>query len=181
MARYEDLWQLAVELGENTAQRPALSVFCPCGFAYLTPPPLKGRDGYFCTPSNSRTFASTGGDGVHYGFLELDDALSEFVVMTVPMGYPHNTIVAETFDEFLGLGYHVGWFALEHWVCDAAVTMDLFNSPSKGDMPKCDALLAVLRDRLHIRHVPLSADRMADLHAKYAPLVNALDEVPDDW
>ncbi len=42
--------------------------------------------GYWCTPSNSITFATTGGDGVHYGLLDIGSGFNDEspVVMTVP-------------------------------------------------------------------------------------------------
>ena len=71
--------------------------------------------GYFCTPKNSKTFASTGGDGVHFGFVDVQGANSDSgpIVMTVPMAETNNVIVAEDLEEFFCIGYFVGWFALE--------------------------------------------------------------------
>ena len=45
------------------------------------------RWGYWCTPTNAWTFATTGGNGVHYSVVETDGSVSERspVVMTVPM------------------------------------------------------------------------------------------------
>ena len=69
---------------------------------------------YFCTPINSMTFASTGGDGVHYGFLNLENSSLKPVVMTIPMADSKNIIVGESLHEFMRLGSRYGYFALEH-------------------------------------------------------------------
>ncbi len=55
--------------------------------------PVRQHDeGYFCTP----------------------------IVMTILMAMAsrNNVVVAETLDEFFGLGYYVGWFALEQLAYD---------------------------------------------------------------
>src|SRR4051812_10143774 len=68
--------------------------------------------GYESTPTNTVTFATTGGDGVHFGLLT-DARLSEQpIVMTVPM-VSKNIILADTLDEFFGLGFYNGWLPLE--------------------------------------------------------------------
>ena len=69
---------------------------------------------YWCTPKNALTFARTGGDGVHYSYLAMSGLPEGIVpiVMTMP-AVARNFVVAESFDEFLGVGYRVGWFALE--------------------------------------------------------------------
>jgi len=81
---------------------------------------LPKREEYWCTPINSITFATTGGDGVHYGWLDIpgrpvDDAP---IVMTVPMGETPNLIVGRDMREFLSLGCRFGYFALEGLVHD---------------------------------------------------------------
>ena len=51
--------------------------------------------GYFCTPVNSSTFASTGGDGVHFSLVHINGKATDDspVVMTCPMGVKFNMIV----------------------------------------------------------------------------------------
>lgn len=71
--------------------------------------------GYWCTPENTVTFAMTGGDGVHFGFLfgperSADDSP---IVMTLPCADTSNIIIAENFLEFLSLGCRRGYFELE--------------------------------------------------------------------
>lgn len=74
---------------------------------------------YWCTPTNARTFASTGGDGVHFSLVDLGNGPAETspVVMTVPMAFGDahepNWIVGATLHEFLALGIDIGFFSLE--------------------------------------------------------------------
>ncbi len=75
--------------------------------------------GYYpCTPTNSIPFATTGGDGVHFGLVPISylDASKWPVVMTVPMAGHENSanlIVGRDLHDFLCLGCHYGFFALE--------------------------------------------------------------------
>ena len=85
-------------------------VFEPIGLILEDEP---ARMDYFCTPVNSVTFGSTGGDGVHFGFLRSRSNTREPIVMTVPMSDVQNIVLAENFHEFLQLGYHTGFFSLE--------------------------------------------------------------------
>ena len=72
------------------------------------------------TPSNTLTFANTGGDDVHFGLVALGGSFSDSspVVMTVPMADEDdvnemNFIVGENLYDFLCLGYHFGFFDIE--------------------------------------------------------------------
>lgn len=91
--------------------------FDPIGLILLAPP---RHMGYWCTPSNSVTFATTGGDGVHYGWLQdkENDPNNSPIVMTVPMADQPNLIVGASFVDFLSLGCRFGYFALEGLVYD---------------------------------------------------------------
>jgi len=73
---------------------------------------------YWCTPMNSLTFATTGGDGVHFGFLSDDGEINDNcpIVMTIPNADMPNTIVGENLLEFLSLGCRYGFFNLEQIV-----------------------------------------------------------------
>ncbi len=67
---------------------------------------------YECTPLNCLTFASTGGDGVHFSIIK--DLDQSPVVMTVPMNFDEeNLVIANSLYEFLCLGSHFGFFNLE--------------------------------------------------------------------
>lgn len=163
MTNLQSLWNIADRLGRDLGKDPDY-VLDPCGL--LLQRPLR-RAKYASTPRNSLTFANTGGDGVHFGFLEIDfPAELRPIVMTVPMA-SRNVVVAETFEEFLGLGYHVGWFALEQIVYDPAEAVRYFARPGRGSSSEREQLLSLLRRELGFRHVPLSTSRLNELEAKY--------------
>lgn len=72
---------------------------------------------YDCTPLNTILFAYTGGDGVHFSYLSIDEYVNP-IVMTVPTNFgrtmeSYNLILAEDLDEFLSLGYYHGWGLFE--------------------------------------------------------------------
>lgn len=72
--------------------------------------------GYWCTPTNTLAFAGTGGEGVHFSFLVEDNKVTEKspVVITIPPAFDQpNFIGGESLFDFLCLGYHRGYFALE--------------------------------------------------------------------
>ncbi len=72
---------------------------------------------YFCSPKNTRQFALTGGDGIHYSFLLLPDApLKEGPVVATYPANPdtQNVIVGENLYEFLCLGCRCGYEMLPY-------------------------------------------------------------------
>jgi hypothetical protein len=180
MTTLEKVWASADRVASRKGVRGD-SVFDDCGL--LLQRPLK-RWEYFCTPANALTFASTGGDGVHYSFLQLPGVSIEGqpVVMTVPMADRHNVVIAESLGEFLGLGYFVGWFGIEQLVYQPTEALAYLNQPDPDDWPEREELLEILRQDLAIRHVPLSLARIEQLEGKYIGLVDARDEPnPADW
>jgi len=77
---------------------------------------------YSSSPINALRFASTGGNGVHFGLIEDENGVSNNspVVMTVPMylgktgEHPEcNFIVGKNLTQFLEFGLHLGYFAME--------------------------------------------------------------------
>jgi hypothetical protein len=90
--------------------------------------------GYWCTPKNSLTFASTGGDGVHFSFIVQSDEIVEDspVIVTVPanFGEPEdaNFIVADNLRNFLRFGLHRGYFALEQLAYYRDLTLEAYSS-----------------------------------------------------
>ena len=123
--------------------------------------------GYFCTPKNSLTFASTGGEGVHFGFLDKNKPNESPIVMTVPMSDTHNVIVAEDLKEFFSIGYYVGWFAMEQLVYDQEETIEYFSKPDAETDENEIRFLELIRDKFQIQHRPLTAARLEELKAKY--------------
>jgi hypothetical protein len=170
--RLTELWTLAEAIARETGGEPS-GVFDVCGLLLERRPRVWD---YFCSPQNAVTFASTGGDGVHFGLMQLPELAPDKlpVVMTVPMSDAHNIVVAESFEEFLGLGYRLGWFFLEQLAYDPAGTVTYFAG-ADPDSEECEALLERIRLSLGLWHVPLTAERIQHLQARYAPLL----EVPD--
>lgn len=69
------------------------------------------------TPLNVRTFAHTGGDGVHFGLMVRDGAVSEeSPVVVVDPNEDGYVIVGENLQEFLDFGYHTGYFCFQSLV-----------------------------------------------------------------
>lgn len=123
--------------------------------------------GYFCTPKNSLTFASTGGDGVHFGFLDSENLNESPIVMTVPMSDSYNVVVAEHLEEFFSIGYHVGWFALEQLVYDQEETIEYFSKPDEETEENEIRFLELIRNKIQIQHMPLTLERLEELKEKY--------------
>ena len=81
-----------------------------CEAIGLLPMPSLRHSGYSAAPENSLSFASTGGDGVHFNFLRQADQppISWPVVMTVPMSFDRpNLVVGSDLRDFLALGMSV--------------------------------------------------------------------------
>ena len=169
---FAELWTLAEDIARETGGDPRY-VFDPCGLLLeRRPSPWT----YFCSPRNALTLASTGGDGVHFGLLQLDEVAPERLppVMTVPMSDARNVVVAESFAEFLGLGCHVGWFLLEQLAYDPAWTAEHYAKAERE--PDCEAVLKRIRAKLRLKPAPLQLDRIRQLQDKYLPLLQLPDE-----
>ena len=126
-----------------------------------------GRWTYSDTPMNSVTFASTGGDGVHFGVLTtlVSDGHDGPVVMTVPL--KGNIVVAECVREFLELGYHHGWFRLEQLVYREAWTVETYAELPDFRPSVLDALCL----ELALRPRALTSTRLLELRGRYLPAI----------
>lgn len=164
----DQLWALADNVAASG--RTDGELFGECGL-FLVRPLVRWE--YFCTPLNTLTFASTGGDGVHYGLLSIAGAPFDQlpVVMTVPMSDQNNVVVAETLKEFLGLGYFVGWFSLEQLSYDANWAVSYFSQPDPDTWPEREKELRLIRDELSIKYAALSLSRIQDLSDQYLSLL----------
>ena len=135
--------------------------------------------GYDSTPLNSRGFASTGGDGVHFSFVEIDGEISDDspIVMTVPMNFNNtNLIVGDTLTEFLALGCRFGYFRLEQLVYQRAKTVAKIESAVDY---QCDDYYEGL-DRLALNALTTTfrlqlwtniESRLKELESSYYPLL----------
>ena len=121
---------------------------------------------YSSTPVNSVTFASTGGDGVHYGCVD-DSGGEGFVVMTVPMGFDHpNVVVGADMVDFLRLGYHCGYFVLEQLSYVGLDWPGIDMGSGYGD-----DLLRALRTEFDLTPHEEPAAHLAELQIRFGSLV----------
>lgn len=82
------------------------------------------------TPLNCRSFADTGGDGVHFSLVVQDGKIREssLVVMTVPCAAA-NIVVGENLFDFLCLGISRGYSALDQLAYEPKIAIDAFTNP----------------------------------------------------
>ncbi len=176
MLKLQDLWKLSDRFAAEHGGNPA-DLFAECGLRLQRP---ARRWKYFCTPRNSITIADLGVDGTHFGFLKLKNLSRELqpIVMTVPANNKHNYVIAQSLEEFIGLGYHVGWLSLDQIAFGpnkSKVEAD-FARRAKNSSPKLEIMLAYIRTGLKVRHAPLSFARLADLDKRFGKFVDDGDE-----
>jgi hypothetical protein len=169
---YRRMLALAQRLSRQLRVSPE-SVFEPVGLILHTPPE---RWDYFCTPLNSLTFASTGGDGVHFGRLLGGGGASGPVVMTVPMADEKNLVVGESLHEFLCLGVGRGYFYLEQLAYDREAAVAMLSGETDGEAGGAEIYLVdALRAEFGLRPWAGIGDRLRALEQKYAPALEVLD------
>lgn len=180
----EQLWLLA-EIEARRTDTDFSMVFEPIGLILLRP---ISNLGYESTPENALTFATTGGDGVHYSLVQLEGSSLDDspVVMTVPMNFgEENYIVGGDMQEFLGLGCQVGYTFLEQFTYskDKSKEIEYFTHPDKWfaelqedvsaeKVWKVKNLLAVLRKELGLQPWDEVSQRLGHLQKQYMPLLN---------
>ncbi len=174
-------------LAEQEAQRSNRSVmdaFEPIGLLLFEE--LDDID-YDSTPMNVSSFATTGGDGVHYSLLHIDGKVADEspVVMTVPMMFDRpNLIVGETLHDFLCLGCEVGYFWLEQLTYDRAETIEKVLHPEQvfasnygedyanhPDFREEMNLLNLLKNEFNLSPWVELGAHLDDLQARYMPLL----------
>ncbi|MGQ0846125.1 MAG: hypothetical protein ACT4QF_18520 [Sporichthyaceae bacterium] len=150
------LWSAAQALaGEGD---PEL-VFDPVGLI-LQPADRATEWDYDATPLGATTFASTGGDGVHFSLVE--SPANSVIVMTVPMMWDRpNVVVGGNLQEFLSLGCRFGYFELEQLAYDLAGTAGAIQTAVEED----EVLLSELRRRLGLKPWPSVRTRLEELVA----------------
>jgi hypothetical protein len=126
--------------------------------------------GYECTPLNSTTFARTGGDGVHFGFLHVDgaDVDGSPVIMSTPIADEPNVIVGETFREFLALGCRKGYSSLEVLASRDGVR-DFLRRQREPTELRRSALrtLRAIQQEFNLEPWPNIPERLAELQDRY--------------
>jgi hypothetical protein len=134
------LWPRLLEFAEAPEHKE------PFEEAGLITGPLDVTHLYQATPINTVTFASTGINGVHFGFLaEPDHALdTNPVVMTVPLAAQPNYIVGGNLHDFLCLGSRQGWAFLEQLAHDPAWTVSWYQETDSAVFRLADPLSRLL-------------------------------------
>jgi hypothetical protein len=88
--------------------------------------------GYYCTPTNTLEFASTGTDGEHFSFLPCNDEITSDspVILTLPCNYDGilNVVVAKDFRTFLCLGLRYGYFALGEFARNPKEAIQIYTN-----------------------------------------------------
>ncbi|MEM1135418.1 MAG: hypothetical protein AAGI07_06220 [Bacteroidota bacterium] len=165
MVAIEDFWKID-DFIKNKWGKHSYKFVDYCGLEPVRPMKCLG---YFCTPKNSKTFASTGGDGVHFGLVNGQNNKGNLgpIVMTVPMAEDNNVIVAENLEEFFSLGYYVGWFALEQIVYNLDETIEYYSKPDEETSQKEHQFLELIKKEMPIQHLTLSKDRLVMLKKEY--------------
>ena len=98
--------------------------------------------------------------------------------MTVPMNDKLNYVIAESLAEFIGLGFHVGWRALDQIALgvDGSQVESYFAQRDRESWPSLEEKLAYIQTCLQISHVPLSFARLAYLDEKFRKFIDDGDE-----
>lgn len=155
-AEWNRLWRLAASTGDEPPY-----AFERIGLL-LEDPGAPGDWDYPATPVDAVTFASTGGDGVHFSLVPQGPA----VVMTVPRCFGNTThVLAESLPEFLALGCRTGYFSLERLAYGwgrADQLADLRLSP-----PSDDPLLKSIVEEFGVSPWPDVEGRLAALEAAH--------------
>ncbi len=152
------------KIGEKVKEKWGRSFYDHIDFAGLAP---VGRDyiRYDSTPTNSVTFAAT--EGVHFGMLTgYEGKKLQPIVMTVPM-MSKAVVLAETFDEFLGIGFHNGWSTLEQLVYDFEWTIEYYSKPDGELSAERRRFLEFLRVEYDMYPYELYQKRLNELNTKY--------------
>ena len=136
--------------------------------------------GYWCTPVNTQTFATTGGDGVHFGFLCVSGKPNENspIVMTLPCADTSNIIVGENFQDFLSLGCRGGYFELEQIEYQPEIQIPFLDSHSySSDMEPFEIeILKQIEAEFSLKPWLEHEQRLLELKSKYLDQLEFSDE-----
>lgn len=136
------------------------------------------------TPANCRTFARTGGEGVHFALMARANRIDDRspVVVCIPLLAGQCYFLGENLFDFLCLGKDCGYFRLEYLGYDLAQMLDLYTKPKQpvADPPPADdahsrAILAYLSNRLGLVRWG-DAERFHALQARYEATLESPDQ-----
>lgn len=135
--------------------------------------------GYWCSPRNALTFATTGGGGDHYSLLIQGGAIKESspVVLTWP-SEGDQIIVGESLYDFLCCGMHGGYFQFLHG-SDDALTVEAhglqFLSHVEAHQQQ---VIAIMADKLNLKPWPV-ADRSARFRSLAERFLSLIESAED--
>ena len=157
---WRDLWAVAEGEAQGDAEDPRY-VFEDIGLM-LQPPDEPLPVTYDATPRDAVTFASTGGDGVHFGAAHGTSAA--IIVMNVPMQFDGpNVVVGSTLREFLSLGSAAGFYWLEQLAYDFPSTVSALAAGPTVENNETERQPTLLRERLGLMPWPDPAARLDKL------------------
>lgn len=173
---FEQLWAIAKRESQRIGETPN-DIFLPVGLRLEIP--VKPWE-YYCTPTNVKTFASTGCDGVHYSFLELSSSSELPVVMTVPANYENpnpNVIISENLYEFLCLGSKASYIGLEELSYENG-ELSLLKSVDYAEFLSNEQIdiLNILSSEFSLHPWSGLEERISCLQSKYLDLLQLRDQ-----
>jgi hypothetical protein len=147
--------------------------------------------GYYCTPTNTLKFASTGTDGEHFSFLLGNDEITSEspVILTTPCNYDGalNTVVAKDFCTFLCLGLRYGYFALGELAYNPKEAIQIYThalwQPTEEHhcsiyrpQEKQQTILAFIAHALNLQPYSYTVDEFTALQHRCRPLLSMSDQ-----
>lgn len=141
--------------------------------------------GLFPSPRNSLRFARTGGNGVHFSLICVDNVISDKspVIVTVPFSSDGNVVVGKDLREFLCLGCRVGFGSMEGLADDFdSRTRKEYQNSEVPDALDWKASWFVLLEEFaqHFRLRPWQdvTARLSDLQEEFLPLLELPEVSP---
>jgi hypothetical protein len=173
---FKQLWAIANRESQRIGETPD-DIFLPVGLRLEIP--VKPWE-YYCTPTNVRTFASTGCDGVHYSFLELSSSSELPIVMTVPANYGNpnpNVIISENLYEFLCLGSKASYIGLEELSYENG-ELSFLKSVDYAEFLSNEQIdfLDILISEFSLHPWSVLEERISCLQSKYLDLLQLRDQ-----
>jgi hypothetical protein len=143
--------------------------------------------GYYCTPTNTLKFASTGMDGEHFSFLVRDNAIDSEspIILTIPCNDDgdKNVVVAKDFRTFLCLGLRYGYFALGEFAYHPEEAIHFYTNAhwkpteeyhSSIYVPneQQQIVLTFIAKSLDLQPYTYTVDEFTSLQNRFMPLLN---------
>ena len=129
-------------------------------------------------PFNVAAFATTGGDSVHYGFLDAGSGYHDAspVVMTVPCSDEKYFVVGANLRDFLCLGCHTGYFDLEQLAYDWTASCEHLDTAASRMAPHAEVAQIInplIRELYLTPWAQPHAEKLSRLQNEYVDLVHA--------